>query len=149
MSEIKLELSFGSALLGIASSGFPIPDLSGPEEKFPDSGNFISRSGKSGNGLFNLFQALAFMILTRIVVGYYSMANNFSMVDYHYIESPYSNSWLSCKPERGKKLLIGKNKISRQVNKTFPISRDSRSGNFISRAISRSRNFIGKLQTLR
>ena len=31
--------------VGIASSGFPIPDFSGPEEIFPESGNFKSRSG--------------------------------------------------------------------------------------------------------
>ena len=31
--------------LGIASSGFPIPDFSGPEGLFPDSGSFNSRSG--------------------------------------------------------------------------------------------------------
>ena len=31
--------------IGIASSGFPIPDFSGPEEIFPKSGNFKSRSG--------------------------------------------------------------------------------------------------------
>ena len=31
--------------LGIASSGFPIPDFSGPEGLFPSSGNFHSRSG--------------------------------------------------------------------------------------------------------
>ena len=32
-------------ILGIASSGFPIPDFSGPEEILPESGNFKSRSG--------------------------------------------------------------------------------------------------------
>ena len=31
--------------VGIASSGFPFPDFSGPEAFFPDSGNFNSRSG--------------------------------------------------------------------------------------------------------
>ena len=41
-----------------------------------------------------------------------------------------------------------KNKVSRQVHKYFPISRDSRSGNLVSRVISWSENFIGKLQTL-
>ena len=34
-----------SSILGIASSGFPIPDFSDPEVFFPDSGNFNSRSG--------------------------------------------------------------------------------------------------------
>ena len=39
-------------------------------------------------------------------------------------------------------------KKARQVHKYFPISRDSRSENLISRAISLFENFIGKLQTL-
>ena len=45
-------------------------------------------------------------------------------------------------------LRVRKKRISGQVHKSFPISRDSRSGSLISRAISRSEIFIGKLQTL-
>ena len=30
----------GAPTVGFASSGFPIPDFSGPEEKIPGSGNF-------------------------------------------------------------------------------------------------------------
>ena len=44
--------------LGIASSGFPIPDFSGPEEKKSRFGKFQFPIGKSGNGLFALFEAL-------------------------------------------------------------------------------------------
>ena len=43
---------------------------------------------------------------------------------------------------------VVKFKVTGQVNKWIPISRVSRSGNFISRPISRSKNYLGKLQTL-
>ena len=42
--------------VGIASSGFPIPDLSGPEAMFPDSGNFNSRSGNREIGFSAFLQ---------------------------------------------------------------------------------------------
>ena len=38
-------MGYGAVQLGIACSGFPIPDFSGPEGLFPDSGNFNSLSG--------------------------------------------------------------------------------------------------------
>ena len=51
----QVVVSYGeteATILGIASSGFPIPDISGPEEKFPGSGNIRSRSGNASYLLF-------------------------------------------------------------------------------------------------
>ena len=48
--------------LGIASSGFPIPDFSGPEEKFPGSGNFNSRSGNREMAFLSFFRPQIFQI---------------------------------------------------------------------------------------
>ena len=45
-------------LLGIASSGFPIPDFSGPEEKISESGNFKSRSGNREMAFLSFFDCL-------------------------------------------------------------------------------------------
>ena len=74
--------------LGIASSGFPIPDFLGPEEKKSRFGKFQFPIGKSGNGLLTLFLALNIEYSTNIDQRMELKTNTPSLIHFQDIESP-------------------------------------------------------------
>ena len=72
---------------GIASSGFPIPEFSGPEEIFPGSGNFNSRSGNREMTFLSFFEASNYSNSANIEKGMEFKNKTSSLIHLQGIES--------------------------------------------------------------